>query len=190
MYDKTIAANKKLKQKFRLRLAQKREDLLNGRNPANQDFKCAQCGNLVSAERLVAAVSNRNHCPYCLWSRHMDLNKPGDRLSACKQAMPAVALTLKRTRKKYSWELGELMVVHMCPDCGKVSANRIAADDDPEKLWSLFDQSIGLDESSCRRIESAGIHPVEADNYLVVQAQLFGIDLDAMEFLNPSGMGI
>lgn len=178
MYDRTITTHKKSKQKIRLRLAQKREDLLNGRSPANQDFKCAQCGNPVSAERLVAAVGNRNHCPYCLWSRHMDLYKPGDRLSACKQIMQPVALTMKRTQKKYSWERGELMVVHMCRDCGKVLANRIAADDDPEELWSLFEKSIRLDEPSYRRIESAGIQPVTSKDHRSIKDQLFGIELD------------
>jgi DNA-directed RNA polymerase subunit RPC12/RpoP len=178
MYDRTIAANKKSKQKIRLRTARYREAVLNGLNPNNQDFNCAHCKYPVSAERLVAAVSNRNHCPYCLWSRHMDLYKPGDRLSACKQPMHAVALTLKRTPKKYSWERGELMVVHICLDCGKVSANRIAADDDPDKLWIVFEQSIGLDEPSHRRIESAGIHPVTNNDRQIVQDQLYGIEIE------------
>jgi hypothetical protein len=187
MYERTIASNKKVKQKIQLRSARYREAVLNGLNPNNQGFTCAHCKYPVSAERLVAAVGNRNHCPYCLWSRHMDLNKPGDRLSACKQVMPAVALTLKRTSKKYSQTCGELMLVHMCLDCGKVSANRIAADDDPDKLWSIFEQSIGLDGLLYRQIESAGIQSVNASDYMLVQAQLFGIGLDAVENVNQTG---
>jgi hypothetical protein len=46
-------------------------------------------------------VRNRNHCPYCLWSRCLDLFRAGDRLSACKAPMQPVGLALKHTRKKY-----------------------------------------------------------------------------------------
>ena len=35
---------------------------------------------------------------------------------------------------------GELMLVHLCRNCGKVSCNRIAGDDNPHSLLSLLGQ--------------------------------------------------
>src|SRR5512139_2755149 len=108
-----------------------------GRSPARErsfgDFRCLACGYLVSAQPVVSGVHNRNHCPYCLWSRHLDLYEAGDRLAACKAGMRPVGLTLKRSRDKYGGQAaGELMLVHQCSECGKLSINRIAADDDDE----------------------------------------------------------
>jgi hypothetical protein len=65
------------------------------------DFRCAYCRGWVSSASFVSGVHNRNHCPYCLWSRHLDLYAAGDRLSACKAPMQPVALTRKPGRGKY-----------------------------------------------------------------------------------------
>lgn len=106
------------------------------------DFYCMNCHQFVSSDTLVSGVHNRNHCPYCLSSRHLDLFKPGDRLSACKAGMKPVAITLKRTAKKYSViNGGEIMLVHQCLGCGKISINRIAADDNLEAIMEVFDMS-------------------------------------------------
>jgi hypothetical protein len=177
MYDTTITTKNKAKLKFRLRSAQKHEAFLNGRSPNNQDFNCTHCKYPVSAERLIAAVGNRNHCPYCLWSRHMDLHEAGDRLSACKEPMKAVALALKHRHKKYNSGYGELMLVHLCLDCGKVTANRIAADDAPDRLLQIFEHSMNMDSYLRLMIESAGIHPLDKSDRPIVHSQLYGINL-------------
>ena len=65
------------------------------------DFECGHCHQHVSAEPQQAGTRNRNHCPYCLWSKHVDLREAGDRLAACKGPMQPVGLTLKRGHKKY-----------------------------------------------------------------------------------------
>jgi hypothetical protein len=174
MNDLTIAAYKTAGRKLRLRAAQKREALFNGLNPDNRDFICAHCRLPVSAERALAGVGNRNHCPYCLYSRHMDWREPGDRLSACKQAMPAVALTFKRSANKYARNGGELMLVHLCPDCGQVSANRIAADDDPEAILAVFERSLSLPPGTLAWLKAAGVSPLAGDAQAAVRAQLFG----------------
>ncbi|NJM07872.1 RNHCP domain-containing protein [Candidatus Gracilibacteria bacterium] len=37
-----------------------------------QDFVCLHCGLYIAFHPQIAGVQNRNHCPYCLWSRHVD----------------------------------------------------------------------------------------------------------------------
>ncbi len=107
----------------------------------NADFTCKHCGQFVSARTAVSGVVNRNHCPYCLHSRHVDLFEAGDRLCACKGLMIPVGLTVKRSRDKYANDgQGELMLVHRCTDCGDLSINRIAADDDSVRMLALLDR--------------------------------------------------
>ncbi len=111
------------------------------REEAEDGFKCRHCGVFVSSAISLAGVINRNHCPYCLWSRHLDLERPGDRLSACKALMRPVGLTRKKVFKKYGETSGELMLVHRCTDCERLSANRLAADDDVDALLAVFEAS-------------------------------------------------
>ena len=107
------------------------------------DFKCAHCHVLVSSAHILSGVNNRNHCPYCLWSCHLDLYAAGDRLCACKGQMRPVGLTMKNGRNKYRREeRGELMLVHECTECGTLSINRIASDDDPAAIVEVFRSSI------------------------------------------------
>ena len=107
------------------------------------DFDCCHCGRRVSADARLSGVNHRNHCPHCLWSRHMDLLAPGDRLCACKGPMPPVGLAFKRAHKKYApLGPGELMLVHRCAACGHLSLTRVAADDCPAKLWDVFEESL------------------------------------------------
>ena len=105
----------------------------------NADFTCKHCGRIVPAQTAESGVVNRNHCPTCLHSRHVDLFTPGDWLCACKAIMVPVRLTLKRCRDKYAAECqGELMLIHRCTNCDALSINRIAADDDLVNLMSVF----------------------------------------------------
>jgi len=105
------------------------------------DFRCTHCGYIVTSARWLSGVNNRNHCPYCLRSLHLDLYSSGDRLSACKAVMHPIALTTKRSHNKYSHGPGELMLVHLCADCGDISINRIAADDDADTLLEIYHTS-------------------------------------------------
>jgi predicted RNA-binding Zn-ribbon protein involved in translation (DUF1610 family) len=119
------------------------------RNPRDtfSDFTCNHCGAFVTSMHMLSGVNNRNHCPYCLWSRHLDLYSAGDRLSACKAGMQPVGLTMKKGRNKYAPSpRGELMLVHECINCGSVSINRIAGDDDPDIMMEVFQASLGHDQ--------------------------------------------
>jgi DNA-directed RNA polymerase subunit RPC12/RpoP len=141
----------------------------------NADFRCLHCGYPVSANSILSAVGHRNHCPYCLWSRHLDLSAAGDRLSACKAPMRPLGLTFKRGNKKYNQVgSGELMLVHICTDCGRVSLNRIAADDDVDCLLETFERSLGLDRPTRSSIVRFGINLLNIIDAELVRLALFG----------------
>jgi hypothetical protein len=143
-------------------------------NPHNQDFRCENCQSPVSANAYLAGVQNRNHCPYCLWSKHVDSKEAGDRLAACKGQMRPVGLTLKKTRKKYGPETGELMLIHQCKECAKFSINRIAADDINSRVIEVFKSSFNLDPEIKARLEEQDIHLLTEQDASEVHTQLYG----------------
>jgi DNA-directed RNA polymerase subunit RPC12/RpoP len=143
-------------------------------NPHNHDFSCMHCHLPVSASTLISRVQNRNHCPYCLWSRHLDLFEPGDRLSACKAGMRPVGITFKREKNRYAPSQGELMIVHQCLDCGKFSLNRSAADDDPALILTILELSHVLTSEMLACLMQVGIELILSDRIAEVQKQLAG----------------
>jgi hypothetical protein len=138
------------------------------------DFRCAHCRYIVSSAHPLSGVNNRNHCPYCLWSCHLDLYSTGDRLSACKAPMQPVALTTKRSRNIYSRGPGELMLVHLCEDCGDASINRIAADDDADTLLEVFNASFSLPPRTRKLLLSSEIEILPPESLPMLQLLLFG----------------
>ncbi|MGH3659190.1 MAG: RNHCP domain-containing protein [Micromonosporaceae bacterium] len=84
----------------------------------NTAFTCLFCAAAVPA---CTNGSFRNHCPFCLWSCHVDL-RPGDRASGCGGPMEPVGLTRPRGK---DWAL-----VHRCVICGEQRTNRLARDTD------------------------------------------------------------
>jgi hypothetical protein len=120
-------------------------------------------------------VGNRNHCPYCLWSRHLDLFEAGDRLAACKAPMRSVGLTLKRSRNKYASAAGcELMLVHLYIDCERISINRIAADDVPEAIIEVFEASLTEPVWLRRQVLANEINLLGDESFDIVYHQLYG----------------
>ncbi len=91
-----------------------------------REFMCRHCRKQVSA--MSFGTMNRNHCPYCLHSLHVDRNI-GDRMSACRGIMEPIAVSV---RKKGEWE-----IIHRCRECGMIRINRIAGDDNEATLISL-----------------------------------------------------
>lgn len=141
---------------------------------ASGDFVCLSCDAFVSVGEILSGVRNRNHCPYCLSSRHVDQFESGDRLSACKGRMRPIGLTLKRSAKKYTSQ-GELMLVHMCEGCGKISINRIAADDNAEMILLVLQNSAELDLAICDSLAQHGITVLSPDQDELVRQCLFGV---------------
>ena len=91
----------------------------------NMVFDAMTAGSL---RMTIDPDTNRNHCPYCLTSLHLDV-APGDRAADCGGRMEAVAVWVRRD--------GEWALIHRCARCGALSSNRIAADDNPLLLMSL-----------------------------------------------------
>jgi hypothetical protein len=137
------------------------------------DFTCLNCHQPVSADPAISGVNNRNHCPFCLYSRHVD-ETAGDRRAECKSKMRPVGLTAKRLNKKYGSQQGELMIIHQCTGCGKISINRIAADDNNGLLLAAFQNGQALERELHAQIEQEGIQILTAADETLVRTRLFG----------------
>lgn len=143
------------------------------------DFRCAHCRGIVSSAHQLSGVNNRNHCPYCLWSCHLDLFAAGDRLSACKSPMKPIGLTMKRGRNKYQHEArGELMLIHECVECKTLSINRIAADDDSETILTVFRESFAHGYQIQAICQQYGITILNAEYAEAVHRQLYGSTME------------
>jgi hypothetical protein len=139
------------------------------------DFHCLHCRRLISDDPRRSRVQNRNHCPCCLWSRHVDLTQAGDRLSACKAQMEPVGLALKQSVRRYGPPNGgELMLIHRCIECGKLSINRLAADDFGETLLEIFERSRKMAPFIRRQLADGGILALRAADLAIVEVRLFG----------------
>lgn len=101
----------------------------------NEGFVCAHCKKEVPR---TSGTTPRNHCPFCLWSRHVDVN-PGDRANLCKGMMQPIGI-YTHTKKSY-------VVLHQCVRCGgRVRAKAILSDenaaDDFDRILELSDRPI------------------------------------------------
>lgn len=91
-------------------------------------FRCTHCRADVPTD--APGTLHRNHCPVCLWSRHVD-DAPGDRAAQedCGSAMEPIAITVRGK--------GEWVIIHRCTGCGVLHANRSAGDDSPLLLLRI-----------------------------------------------------
>ena len=110
--------------------------------PCSDTFECKHCGRTVVPQG--AGSDHRNHCPYCLFSQHLDIT-PGDREADCGGVMEPIAVWVRKN--------GEWAIIHRCKVCGALSSNRIAADDNPMKLMSLAMKPVSSPPFPLERIE-------------------------------------
>lgn len=92
-------------------------------NMIDEDFICENCGKKVS--KLV--YSARDHCPNCLYSKHVDIN-PGDRLNNCKGLLEPVGI------EKYK---DSYKIIYKCLNCKEIHKNKIANDDNMDLVIEL-----------------------------------------------------
>jgi hypothetical protein len=148
---------------------------------AEQGFVCRHCGLYVLCDPHIAGVQNRNHCPSCLWSRHLDALSAGDRLAGCRAVMQPIGLTTKRGRNKYASECdGELMLIHQCTVCAKIVMNRIAADDVGAAIFEVFEASCQAGADLYIKLSQAGVSMLGASDRDLVERRLFGNDQAVM----------
>ena len=103
-------------------------------NRSADAFLCAHCETTVPGDAL--GTLQRNHCPRCLRSLHVDI-AVGDRRSLCRGVMDPISLWVRHG--------DELALLHRCQRCGVIRSNRIAGDDDVGALRGLL-----------RRLKAAG----------------------------------
>ena len=94
-----------------------------GRRRSPSTFRCTHCGLDVPTD--APGTAHRNHCPTCLWSRHLD-DVPGDRAARCGAAMEPLAVSSRGD--------GEWTLIHRCRGCAELHLNRVAGDDNPLAL--------------------------------------------------------
>ena len=86
-----------------------------------EDFTCSNCGNIVIGNGYT------NHCPKCLWSKHVDL-APGDRLASCGGMMKPMGVE-KVSR--------EFVLIQQCIKCGHVRKNKTVGEDNFDEIVKL-----------------------------------------------------
>jgi ribosomal protein L37E len=86
-----------------------------------EDFICENCGKIVSGNGYT------NHCPDCLYSKHVDIN-PGDRLATCGGLMKPIGYTVKGSGYN---------IIHRCLKCGFERKNKFSDNDNFETLLKL-----------------------------------------------------
>lgn len=86
-----------------------------------EDFICEHCG------KEIKGLGYTNHCPFCLWSKHVDIN-PGDRASFCGGMMEPISVEEKG---------GEYSLTHKCQKCGHQKKNKIAPNDNFDEIVEI-----------------------------------------------------
>ena len=99
-------------------------------------FVCENCGMKVPELK----GGYRDHCPNCLWSIHLDDEKPGDRASECHGMMMPIGL---RHNPKKGWQ-----IQYECAQCGVIKVNKSAQDDNWTEMIELSQQQVALKASS------------------------------------------
>ncbi len=108
---------------------------------------------------------------------HVDLNTPGDRRSDCYAKMRPVALAFKNYKINPFTERGggELMLIHQCTNCGKLSPNRIAGDDNEYQILCILKESIHLNQTLVNQLKKLGLILIVSNNKEEALVSLFGI---------------
>ena len=75
------------------------------------------------------------------------------------------------------------MLIHACMECGSLSINRIAADDDSESLLEVFNASLQNSYQLRTRSETDGIIMLDAEDDELVHIQLFGQNAEMPMFV-------
>ena len=89
----------------------------------DESFICDNCGKYVSKLKY----SSRDHCPYCLYSKHVDIN-PGDRLNTCCGILRPIGIEKFKATYK---------IVYRCTKCHQLHKNIMAQDDNINEIIKI-----------------------------------------------------
>lgn len=90
----------------------------------DEAFVCEVCNKKVEP----LGYSARDHCPYCLCSKHVDIN-PGDRQNPCKGILRPIEIDKYKDTYK---------IVYKCDKCHELHRNVMASDDDFDKIIEVM----------------------------------------------------
>jgi DNA-directed RNA polymerase subunit RPC12/RpoP len=89
----------------------------------DEEFICENCHKHVEKLNYTA----RDHCPFCLYSKHVDCN-PGDRANRCLGLLKPIGIEkFKNTYK----------ITYKCNKCGETHKNIMANDDNFDLIIEL-----------------------------------------------------
>lgn len=86
-----------------------------------EDFVCEHCGTSVTG------TGYTDHCPKCLWSKHVDV-EPGDRAATCHGMMRPVNV---------SGIVDRYVIAYECTVCGHKKNNKVQDTDDGAAIVEL-----------------------------------------------------
>ena len=89
----------------------------------DEEFICEHCGKEVKT----LEYSARDHCPYCLYSKHVDIN-PGDRTNTCKGLLKPIGI--EKFKDTYK-------IVYKCEKCKMEHKNIMAIDDNYDVILEI-----------------------------------------------------
>ena len=89
----------------------------------DEEFICENCGKNVPK----LGYSCRNHCPYCLYSKHVDIN-PGDRMNTWKGLLKPIGI--EKFKDTYK-------ILYKCEKCHEYHKNIMATDDNYDLIIEL-----------------------------------------------------
>jgi len=92
-------------------------------NELDEGFICENCGMEVKP----LGYTSRDHCPHCLYSKHVDIN-PGDRENSCKGLLKPIGIEKYKDTYK---------ILYVCEKCKKEHKNIIAKDDDMTSIINI-----------------------------------------------------
>ena len=92
----------------------------------DEEFICEYCGKKVSKLNYTA----RDHCPFCLYSKHVD-NNPGDRANSCHGLLKPI--DIEKYKKGYK-------IIYRCEKCNQLHKNIAAIDDDINRIIEITSQ--------------------------------------------------
>lgn len=92
-------------------------------NMIDEKFICENCKKEVD----ILGYTARDHCPYCLYSKHVDIN-PGDRANECRGLLKPV--DIEKFKDTYK-------IIYKCEKCNMMHKNIMANDDDFDLIIEL-----------------------------------------------------